>query len=474
MSKQWSLWSFLALFFPSTIVLGIHAYIGSFNRFIADDFCSAYFAQRLGLLRSVWYWYKSWFGDFSSSIVDGIMPTMGVRGLTFSVVVTLIIWLILTISAVWLLLPKNISRKEKTLAAFSFGAAIIFVTLLVSPNVLQSLYWWGGMRAYIPPLLFATFYLILFQLFRQKTRSTREQVVWGGISLLVSFFGCGFSETFSPVHVVLMIFLIGLGLSSGKMKPGSTTFPFLMTGLLGSTTALVVMVLAPGNALRQTFFPATPGIFTIFSISLSGYFAFLRDLVGSPDKVSGLAGFSLAAIWLGTRAPAGSGLKGWIAPALLLAGFILAFGCFPSSAYGMSDVPPARTLVIAVYYLVVSMAVSGFIFGQWLSTRLESRAEFRVNLVFGLCVLLFMVFSAWTNGQTLFASSQQFRDYAVNWDRMNARIFQAKAAGDTQVIIPIMTNWAGLDNASDNPRFWVNVCMSRYYEINIITPPIDR
>ena len=46
MSKQWSLWSFLVLFFPSAIVLGIHAYIGSFNRYIADDFCSIYFSPK--------------------------------------------------------------------------------------------------------------------------------------------------------------------------------------------------------------------------------------------------------------------------------------------------------------------------------------------------------------------------------------------------------------------------------------------
>ena len=165
MSKQWSLWSFLALFFPSAIILGIHAYIGSFNRFIADDFCSVYMAQRLGVIRSVWYWYRTWFGDFSASFVDGIMPAMGVRGLTFSVSIVLLIWLGLAIWAVWLLLPKGMSEKDKILAAVSSGTAVIYVTLLANPDVPQSLYWWGGMRSYIPPLLFSTFFVVIFSTF---------------------------------------------------------------------------------------------------------------------------------------------------------------------------------------------------------------------------------------------------------------------------------------------------------------------
>jgi hypothetical protein len=54
---------------------------------------------------------------------------------------------------------------------------------------------------------------------------------------------------------------------------------------------------------------------------------------------------------------------------------------------------------------------------------------------------------------------------------MDAQITRAKAAGEQQVIIPIMTNWAGLDNPNDNPKFWLNYCYSKYYGINVLTPP---
>ena len=66
------------------------------------------------------------------------MPQIGIRGMTLAVGITLFTWLVMAISAVALLLPKNITRFDRTLAGFSFGTAIIFVTLLLSPNVVQS------------------------------------------------------------------------------------------------------------------------------------------------------------------------------------------------------------------------------------------------------------------------------------------------------------------------------------------------
>ncbi len=474
MSKQWSIWSFLALFFPSVVVLGIHAYIGSFNRFIADDFCSIYMAERLGVFRSLWYWYLNWFGTYSASILDGFMPIMGISGLTMVVTMTLILWVTLATWAIWLLLPNHMPRDEKVMTSVSFGTAIIFVTLLLSPSITQSLYWWGGMRSYIPPLLFVTLYLIIFQLFMLQIRSTKEKIFWSIFGFLVSFIGCGFSETYTPVQIVLMAFLTSLGLVSRKMKPNHQAFSFLVTGLLGSTLALFVIILAPGNSIRQAFFPIPPGLNTILGISLKGYLVFLGELFGSLEKDSGLFGLVCAAAWLGFRSSVPPTPRGWIAPAFLLAGFILAFGCFPPSAYGMSDVPPDRTLIIAVYFLTVCFALSGYSFGAWLSLLVKAESGFWVSLGFGVSLLVLILFSAFSNGLAQSSSIQQYRDYALNWDRMNTRILLAKTAGESQVIIPIMTNWAGLDNPSDNPKFWVNVCVSKYYDIHVLTPPIER
>ena len=473
MSKQWARWAFLSIFLPSGVVLGIHAYLGSFNRFVADDFCSAYFAERLGLLRSVWFWYTAWFGRYSAGAADAILPIFGERGIAFTVICILLIWLAVVIAALAGLWPKEGQRENKYLAAVSLGTAAVYVTLLVSPNVPQSLYWWGGMRAYIPPLIFVTFYAALFQQYVAKKRSGKELLLWQGISFMITFIGGGFSETFTPVQVVFFVFMIALGLTVRKFDFRSPTFKFLAIGLLGAIAALIVMVAAPGNANRQAFFPKSSGLSSILSISLTGYLAFLKDMFSTPDKIAGLLGISAASILWGLQARPEHAPKSWAAPAIILAGLGFAFGCFPSAAYGMSDVPPARALIIPAYFLVISLVSAGFIWGRWLKVHVKPGYEFSFNLGLGIGMMALMLCSAWWSGQALYSSRQQYLDYAVLWDRMNVQVLQAKAAGKSSVMIPRMVNWAGLDSPNDNPKFWLNYCYSKYYDINVLAPPSD-
>ncbi|HEY3313276.1 MAG TPA: DUF6056 family protein [Anaerolineales bacterium] len=474
MSKKWGLWIFLSLFLPSIIILGIHAYLGSFNRYIADDFCSAYFAERLGILRSVWFWYLSWFGRYSASLADSILPLIGIRGLTLAVLVILTLWLAVAILAAAAFWPDKSSRKDRTLAAVSLGTAAVFVTLLISPNVPQSLYWWGGMRAYIPPLVGTALYAVLYKQFTAKDRNGKEGYGWLAVSFLVPFASGGFSETFTPVQVAFFVFIVGWGLIVKKYNPKSPIFLFLLSGLLGALVALFVMVLAPGNAHRQAFFPESHNVFTILNIAFTGYVAFLKDITGTPDKIAGLAGLGMAAIWLGMQIPAGQRPKSWAASASLFLGFVFAFGCFPSAAYGLSDVPPARALIIPAYFLVISLIISGFLFGRWWSALVGNMPGLSINLVFCTSVMVLMSFSAWSNGQTLYSSRQMYIDYARQWDQMDAQIRQVKKSGVQLVIIPAIPNWAGLDSLNDNPKFWVTYCYSNYYGIDVRAPDVSQ
>ena len=471
MSKKWGLWIFPSLFLPSSIVLGIHAYLGSFNRYIADDFCSAYFAERLGVFRSVWFWYLSWFGRYSASLADSILPLIGTRGLTYAVLVILVIWVVAVILATAALWPDESPRKDRVLAAISLGVAAVFVTLLISPNVPQSLYWWGGMRAYIPPLVGSAAYVVVYKQFAAKDRPGKAGYAWLVLSFLVPFTNAGFSETFSPVQVVFFVFFLGWGLVTRKFNHKSPSFHFLISGLLGALVGLFVMVLAPGNAQRQAFFPVASNIINILNIAFTGYRMFLKDIIGTADKIAGLAGLGAAAIWMGRQTPGGRASKVWAAPASLFLGFVFAFGCFPSAAYGLSDVPPARALIIPAYFLVISLTISGFLFGQWWSARIGTEPGFLAQLGFCVVVMGLMLYSALSNAQALYSSRQKFLDYAVLWDRMNAQVIQAKTAGKASVTIPTMANWAGLDSPNDNPKFWLNFCYSKYYDINVLAPP---
>ena len=72
------------------IALFLHGYLGYFSRYIADDFCSAYQAGRLGILRAAWFWYLTWSGRFSASILDSIVGLLGPRAVPFLVPITIV------------------------------------------------------------------------------------------------------------------------------------------------------------------------------------------------------------------------------------------------------------------------------------------------------------------------------------------------------------------------------------------------
>ena len=54
----------------SLLVLSLHASLILLTRFIADDYCSAYLGQRLGLLRYIWFWYLNWGGRYAAIGAD--------------------------------------------------------------------------------------------------------------------------------------------------------------------------------------------------------------------------------------------------------------------------------------------------------------------------------------------------------------------------------------------------------------------
>ena len=46
-----------------------HIYLGSYSRFIADDFCSAAIARSRGIIRGAHFWYLVWNGRFSANFL---------------------------------------------------------------------------------------------------------------------------------------------------------------------------------------------------------------------------------------------------------------------------------------------------------------------------------------------------------------------------------------------------------------------
>jgi len=146
-------WFLEGLIIIAAIPIILHMYSGSFSRFMGDDYCSAFIAKRLGVLRGGWYWYITWSGRYSANFLDGVFGVLGPKVTPLVTLLVLAIWLSTLTITIYFFLPYN---QKRNLSAIGLSVSMLFITLNFSPNIYQSLYWGQGMRALVPSLILST------------------------------------------------------------------------------------------------------------------------------------------------------------------------------------------------------------------------------------------------------------------------------------------------------------------------------
>lgn len=386
------------------------------------------------------------------------MGTLGPGVLSAVVPLTIVVWLAALTGFFRSFLPR---LSNRILISLALASSSLFCLFLLTPDIRQSLYWGQGMRSVVPPLMMGTVQIVLLHYIRSREWTSVQLWLWGILSFAWALVAGGFSETYAAFQVAALTISLTMMLMFENPKFSSTTL-FLGTGLLGAFFALILVILAPGNAERQSFFPPPPGLASMLAISLKSYLIYLAELVNLPARIAAILGlFSLAAL-------AGSQLKQgrnarlvWIVPSLML---VFTFICFPPAAYGTSEAPPNRTLILPTYFFIVGIVIWGIVSGNLLGKK----QNVLVSTLLPVLATVTIAGAALIHSISLYQSRTEFIDYAQMWDQTEASILTSKQNGASQVLIPVTQNWASLNTPNDNPRFWVNVCMSRYYDVQIL------
>lgn len=464
--RRFSLIALLGTAIVCGTALVLHGYLGSYSRYLADDFCSAASADRFGILRAVWYWYLSWTGRYSASALDAVFGLAGPGITPFVPAVVLVVWLLaLTLAASAMEPDAGHLPGVHSLAVATIG---LYVTLALSPNVPQSLYWGQGMRSIIPPLILSALY------FYCAVRSTTEPppAERRGPALLILGFAMafvigGFNETYASIQLGCL----ALACAAFRMTPGfearNRAFAFLIGGFLGAALSVLVVALSPGNALRQAFYPTPPALPALLWMAWQNFTKFLGGMLGAPEKVLailGVIGTGLHRGWAPRRRTSGSRS----AMLVVAVGLGVSFACFVPSAYGLSEAPPDRTLLVPSHIIAFTGLIAGWQLGrgftgdQAASGRVSSRHTIAVLTSAAMLIASVLMVDA-----RLLSSLPNFVRYADNWDTVDAQIRQAKEDGATEVWIQPIANWAGLNEPNDNPKFWLNKCLKDYYGIQV-------
>lgn len=444
--------------------LGMYGYIGTFNRLMGDSLCSYYFAQRLGLLRSIWYWRLIWSGRYSAYGFDWVLSSiLSSKNVPIFIPVVLVVWIAINTVAFFLILKKLSNDKNSLFFSLLLGSASIFIILETSPYIQQSFYWIDGFRAYTLPVIALPLSFIICLLIIENPKIPTAVVAC--ISFLMAFANGGLSETFAAFQFAFLILCITSYLIIEKSIKINKTLLSLISGLIGSVVALTVVITAPGNAVRQQFFPDPPGIVKLISISLYSFSSFWQTIFTTPEKIMGLIGVILLSIWIGNIIQTDNkaqNLEKKIVLSLASA-LLLSFACFPPGVYGYSEETPQRVLIIATFIQTICLMLAGFLIG--ILTKQYSSQKWLIILPIAFSLLF--ISSSFIISKKLYKDRDVYITYAKNWDATDIAIKSAKANGEEVVIVKNVPNWAGMDLLNNNPKHWVNECYSSFYGIQV-------
>jgi hypothetical protein len=463
--SRWQTATFGAAGISSLAALTIHGYLGAYSRYIADDFCSAGMARRLGVLRAVWYWYLNWTGRYSASALDAVFGLLGPAVTPFVTGLVLLVWLAALTQTIVALLRHD--ARSRILDAAVIACILVYVTLTLSPNVPQSLYWGQGMRSIVPPLILST--LLVAHVVRVDPPPLRGRVGQLGLvgSFLLALLIGGFNETFAALQLGALALACILSRAMPGWKTKKLMTGLLLAGVFGAATAVVIVVLSPGNAIRQAFYPPPSALPKLLEMAWANFGSFLTGLVRTPEKILAILGCLAVSAFMGDhlqqRQP-----SPWTAGIILAAGMGLAFASFVPAAYGLSDSPPERTLIVPAHLLTVTLACEGFFLGSLLGPPANRLRTARVATAVLLMACVLLVSSSALSTGRLLASRSNYIRYAEHWNAVDAQILSARDRGEKEIWIQPINNWAGLNEPNDNPKFWLNLCLREYYGIEVL------
>ncbi len=455
------LWLLLALFCAP---LALHIYLGSYSRFIADDFCSSAVARSQGIFRGSLYWYLNWNGRYSANFLDSLFGYLGPAATPFATGLVIAAWLIVLAIAVR-------QSKRDLVESWIIAAMVLFAVLYVIPQVGQSLYWGQGMRSVVPPLILGTAYIALIA---KRSRSTDRVTLWWLISAgLLTFIAVGFAETYFAVQTAAIAFALVIPAVFTRYAPANRRnyFLLLIAGLVGSLAGGLLMFVAPGNKFRQSAFPPPPATPELLSISLRGMREFFELAVLAPGKWYVWVGLICCGFIFGLQVfqpRDGAGRRDlWSLIWLPVVGFVLLLACWVPMAWGTSLTLAYRTFIIPAYVLVCVVTCWAYIAGQACRSAYVSLTPVVVAAV--IVLMAFGIIAANISREMWRQQRPLFIGYARRWDERDQMIRRAKAQGLPYAQVLRQHNWAGLEEVAVDPKItWLTKCVSDYYGINVI------
>lgn len=458
------------------IAILVHGYIGSYSRYIADDYCTSGKLATLGFWPAQSFWYNNWTGRFSFTFFVSIFELFDSNIVKY--LPTIFIFMIL-ISGYFLIysIVKNIQINNRRIFSLLLTVGIIFTTFFTLPNIGQNLYWMTGAVTYLFPINFVFILFGLIILFRNKFPFQHwiSNLLFGLFIFFLAFVGSGFSEVLSVLQIVLLCLII-LVLS---IKQRSLSIKNLwMVALIGSIIGSVIMVSAPGNEIRLRQLLPNQGLliflynsFQYFCLYIVLWFVKNINIIWPISSLLILVTYYVKKyFYYGKEISFNNVIKFSI---IIISGLlILIFSSFLPSTWVTGQAPETRVLFFPTFLLVFLIIFVSIIIGLFFIEMITINENYKKTLflIIGVYILYFLIAVPIFEARQVYLLKPEAMVFATQWEERETQIREKIKANETLLVVKMIpTNFMELEPIQTNSTHWINICAAEYYGVDSIS-----
>jgi hypothetical protein len=454
------------------IALGSFAYLGTFTRYLADDYCETVLAESGSVLHALAIRYQTISDRYSNLLFEALSEFVFPRNIQVMPIVMIVLW---TVALIWL------AREIKLIAGLDWpfavdlflGTFLSFFSILEAPNRFQTIYWRSAMSTHFAPLVYLAAMSALILRQTRKTEGAHSTIWSGPLFLALAFIGGGFSE---PPDAMLIVFSALALIAIVILEKGPRRRPAISSvswTLAGGLIALLVMALSPGNSFRLNN-GSIPRLADLVTRTLLYVVQFILNSFATlpiPSLLS-VAMPCLLFYYLFQSRPMLSPdqrKKTWtIMLATPVLAYILIAASFAPSVYGQSF-PEERARFAGQLTLIVSLMIEGACFGVAMA-QIRLRRQSVINFsALGLLAVMSAFYPLRAAGNVLKTSLPVYREWTSQWDARQLQISAEKARGIQNLVVQRLPGLEYIKELDLNSTYWVNRCAAQFYGVQSIS-----
>lgn len=447
------------------LVFGMFIALSFFAHPQTDDFNEYADVAEFGIIETITQRYDNWTGRYTYVTVESIiLSRMDLLSDFWAVGLGTMSLLLLSMFT----LVRTVTRGSCTRGqAFGLTAGLFIVYLVTLPTPARAFYWLTGAVTNQLVLILSMFAFAL--ILRDPTGMSKLKRASLIIAASILMSGAiGAYDNTLPVLDGILLGATGLALVTRDPRRLQVSIVFIV-----AVISSVIVMIAPGNAVRQSFFEQAP-LMQAIDYSITNSLKWLIPFLLSPTVVFASLLYLPTGWRIGRQLREMAGGKPWWMMGVVgLWGVMIMCSWLPAQ-YVMQGNPPPRTLnTISLFTLIGLFGTIAAICAQAPDT---SRPH--LGLPAGFLTAARFIFAAIiiTHGNGI-AAAMQLKNQAQPFHQaMQQRydiIRQAKANGETDILIPQLPVQPTLllpsgKDISPDPMDYPNYAASRYWQVDTI------